>query len=130
MFKYYIENFNKLFFKIETFLDDTNPFDQDKQRVLNDLTNKGNKILIRKNTRNEHDQIIEEDEDDYIEINDDKKIRKNSINTNYESFNDKNDKDIDKNFDNEENNDNKDRFKINLNYKEIIRSKSGMINYS
>jgi hypothetical protein len=130
LFKYYIENFNKLFFKIETFLDDTNPFDQDKQRVLNDLTNKGNKILIRKNTRNEHDQIIEEDEDDYIEINDDKKIRKNSINTNYESFNDKNDKDIDKNFDNEENNDNKDRFKINLNYKEIIRSKSGMINYS
>ena len=87
---------------------------------------------------------MEEDEEDYANreivsdnisksdliVNNDKKVRPNSINTNYESLYDKNEKDTDlkvnENNDNEENSDNKDRFKINLNYKEIIRSKSGM----
>jgi hypothetical protein len=53
-------------------------------------------------------------------LNNDRKMRTNSINTNYESLNGKNNKDIDHNYED------KDRFKINLNYKEIIRSKSGM----
>jgi hypothetical protein len=122
----------------ETFFDDTNPLNEDGQKRQTSES-KGNKILIRKTNRINHpDQIVEEEDEyyeytnlsksDMISIEQNKKKRPNSINSNYQSINDLNDKSDEAEVIKEENvdskNKNDDRFKINLNYKEIIRSKS------